>query len=719
SEPALRRLTEEKHKKRIKLLNEIFTHFLYLVTVAIIACIFIFSTETKRQYEVEIGKPWQYQEDLIADFDFPIYKLPSEVEEERKAILDHMVYYFELDSTVAETQIAQLKNYINTICTDSKLTAEWKPYANYISQALSEIYAVGILNNDSISRLLPQADHVVILRGKFSKSHSVEELYTQYSAYEHIKKNWPIGLDTTNLQNLGVINYLQGNLQYDADLTEQVLNDKINSILLTSGMVQKGELIIGKGEIVTQKHYKILDSYSREIEDQRELSTQKKILLIIGKILLSSILVLLFYLYMRMFRRKQFDSKRYTILCLLLICGFVAITALSIEIAGSIHRIGYTLVYAVPYALLPIIISTFIDTRTGLFAHLITIALCAFMVPSTFEFLLLQITAGMVTIISLKDVAQRSQLLQTAGLVFLCYCFVYLGYGLTLDGNILKMSKSMYFVFILNTGLLLLAYPLIFIVEKVFKFTSNVTLIELSNINSPLLRKLSETAPGTFQHSLQVSNLASSIANKVGGNALMARAGALYHDIGKIKNSAFYTENQAKGVNPHNKLKPEESANIIIRHVTDGVALAKQEKLPRSIIEFIETHHGRGKARFFYNTWVNTHPGETPNEALFTYPGPNPYTKEQGIVMLCDSVEAASRSLQTYTEENINDLVENIVNSMVSEHLFDNTPLTLKQITTAKDILKEKLKTIYHTRIAYPQIENNRENNDGENKKNM
>ena len=412
-----------------------------------------------------------------------------------------------------------------------------------------------------------------------------------------------------------------------------------------------------------------------------------------GKVLLATILISLFYLYLRMFRRKQFDSKRYTILSLLLICSFVVLTAICIDLASTYSRVGYALVYAIPYALLPIIISTFIDTRTGLFSHLITMLLCSFMVPSTFEFILLQIAIGMVTIISLKDVAQRSQLLQTAAIVFLTYCLVYLGYGLTLDGNILKMSRSMYLAFVVNGGLLLLAYPLIFIVEKVFKFTSNVTLIELSNINSPLLRRLSETAPGTFQHSLQVSNLASAIANKVGGNALMARAGALYHDIGKIKNPAFFTENQAKGINPHDKLEPEESASIIIKHVSDGIQLAKMEKLPRSIIEFIETHHGKGKVRFFYNTWVNNHPGQHPDDAIFTYSGPNPYTKELGIVMLCDSVEAASRSLPTYTEENIDNLVENITNTLVSEHYFDNTPLTHKQITLAKGILKEKLKT--------------------------
>jgi len=329
------------------------------------------------------------------------------------------------------------------------------------------------------------------------------------------------------------------------------------------------------------------------------------------------------------------------------------------------------------------------------------------MVPLPFEFVLLEITAGMVAIHSLKDLSQRSQLVQSAIMIFTSYCLMYFGYGMTLDGDFLQIKWIIFVFFLINGGLLLFAYPLIYIFEKAFGFISNVTLVELSNINNPVLRKLSELAPGTFQHSMQVSNLAAEIAVKTKANPLLARTGAMYHDIGKMKNPAFFAENQSKGNNPHDQLSYEDSAKIIIQHVADGVEIAKEAKIPKMVIEFIETHHGKNKVRYFYNSFKTKFPDKKIDEDIFTYKGLIPYTKETAIVMLCDSVEAASRSLPEYTDDSINTLVENIINSLLADGALNNAPLTLKQISLTKHILKEKLKNIYHTRIAYPELTNN------------
>jgi putative nucleotidyltransferase with HDIG domain len=335
--------------------------------------------------------------------------------------------------------------------------------------------------------------------------------------------------------------------------------------------------------------------------------------------------------------------------------------------------------------------------------------LASFIVPHPFQFILLQASIGMVAITSLRDISQRSQLVNSALVIIVTYSLFYLGYALTMNGNVLDMNGWMFAFFILNGILLLLVYPFVFVIEQTFGFISNMRLIELSDVNSPLMRKLSEEAPGTFQHSMQVANLASEIANKIGANPTLARTGALYHDIGKIKNPAFFVENQAKGNNPHQYLTPEASAHIIQQHVSDGVLLAKEYKLPISIVEFIATHHGKSVTRYFYNEWCNAHPNEEPNIDHFSYPGPNPFTKELAIVMICDTVEAASRSLTEYTDESISNLIEKLVNGIISEHYLDRAPITLREITEAKAILKEKLANIYHTRIAYPELNKDKE----------
>ncbi|MEG0464691.1 HDIG domain-containing metalloprotein, partial [Bacteroides sp.] len=361
-------------------------------------------------------------------------------------------------------------------------------------------------------------------------------------------------------------------------------------------------------------------------------------------------------------------------------------------------------VYIIPYAMIPIIIRVFLDSRTAFLTHVITVLICSITLRLPYEFILVQLAAGMVAIFSLRELSQRSQLFRTAILVILTYAAVYFAFELITENDLSKLNIRMYTYFALNGVFLLFAYPLLFLLEKAFGFTSNVTLVELSNINNDLLRKMSESVPGTFQHSMQVANLAAEAAIRIGAKTQLVRTGALYHDIGKMENPAFFTENQSGGVNPHKNLSYEQSAQVVINHVTDGLKLAEKHNLPTAIKDFISTHHGRGKTKFFYISWKNEHPGEEPDEERFTYPGPNPFSRETAILMMADSVEAASRSLPEYTEQSISNLVDKIIDSQVDEGYFRECPITFKDISTIKSVFKEKLKTVYHTRISYPEL---------------
>jgi putative nucleotidyltransferase with HDIG domain len=354
--------------------------------------------------------------------------------------------------------------------------------------------------------------------------------------------------------------------------------------------------------------------------------------------------------------------------------------------------------------MLPIIIRVFLDSRTAFHTHIITLCICSTYLSYPYEFLLLQAAAGIVAIYSLRELSQRSQLFRTAFFVAVTYCAIYFAYELTTESNLTKLNGTMYIYFAINSILLLFTYPLLFLFEKIFGFTSNVTLVELSNINNPLLRRLSETVPGTFQHSMQVANLAAEAANRIGAKSQLVRTGAFYHDIGKMENPIYFTENQSGGINPHKDLAYEESARIIISHVTDGLKIAEKYDLPKVIKDFIVTHHGKGKVKYFYISWKNAHPGEEPDEAAFTYPGPNPFTRETAILMMADAVEASSRSLPEYTAKSISTLVDKIIDTQMGEGFFRECPITFKDIATVKAVFKEKLMTIYHTRISYPEL---------------
>ena len=682
-------------KKTQKIWDEIYKNGLFIISIVVI--ILLLPSTSLDPFQFEIGKPWQ-NDLLTAPYDFPIYKTSNELDIERKRI-ETSASYFEYDSTVYYSEIENLTNLENKLRSEYTITKDDSISLRYTKMKLKEIYRRGIISVNDLKIATAYKDSSIMLKqNKITAPSSVKLLYTPLSAMNEIRKDFPSNLNVNWLTNWKIESYITPNVFYDATTTNLIKTERINNISISEGMIQIGERIIDRGDIVTEEKAKILNSLTKEKEIKQGQTFNERSKLLIGRSLIILCLMILFYVYLRLFRKQFYNSKRIVTLLLMMIVGFCVATSLIITHTSA------SLVYVIPFALLPIIISTFFDTRTALYANYITIFISSLVVPSPFEFVLLQATAGMVTISSLRDLSQRSQLIRTAIIIFFTYCLFFLGYGLTSDSSIFEVNWITFVFFLINGILLLFAYPFIYIIEQIFGFISNVRLIELSDINTPLMRKLSETAPGTFQHCTQVSNLAVEIANKIGANPLLARVGALYHDVGKINSPAFFIENQAKGINPHDKLNSEESSLIITNHVKDGVKIGKEYGLPKSIIEFIETHHGRSVTRYFYNKYVNDHPDEEVDINKFTYMGPNPYTKEQAIVMICDAVEAASRSLPEYNDESINKLVDKIVDTQVLEHYLDRAPITLKELGEAKNILKEKLKNIYHTRIAYPEL---------------
>lgn len=688
-------------KRRRVFLDELFKFFVF--AACIVGLTMLMPHESKFQYQFELGKPWQYDL-LMATFDFPIYKSADELRDERNAIIESQHPYFDFDNAVSETTLAELQSKATTILEGTSEKAYYQRMFKSLNSKIKSLYQAGIMLDDDYQYLLENnIESFSVIKDKIGNRQSIGNIYSISSAIQELTQ-----IQKENSRNEQAIawnfeKWITPNLIYNKDLTLQIKNEELNSIAISSGMIQAGERIIDRGEIVSPEDFKILESLKRETESRQSYSSEQLITTLLGQGLLVFSLIILLYLYLRLFRKKYYQSKRVIVLLHSMICTMVAITTLVVKYTDP------SMVYIIPYALVPLIASIFFDTRTGLYTHYITIFLASFIVPHPFQFILLQASIGMVAITSLRDISQRSQLVNSALVIIVTYSLFYLGYALTMNGNVLDMNGWMFAFFILNGILLLLVYPFVFVIEQTFGFISNMRLIELSDVNSPLMRKLSEEAPGTFQHSMQVANLASEIANKIGANPTLARTGALYHDIGKIKNPAFFVENQAKGNNPHQYLTPEASAHIIQQHVSDGVLLAKEYKLPISIVEFIATHHGKSVTRYFYNEWCNAHPNEEPNMANFSYPGPNPFTKELAIVMICDTVEAASRSLTEYTDESISNLIEKLVNGIISEHYLDRAPITLREITEAKAILKEKLANIYHTRIAYPELNKDKE----------
>lgn len=659
------------------------------LTVAIIVWFLPRDSNSKR-YNYDVGKPWMYQS-FIAQFDFPIYKSEDAIKQEQDSTLKTLMPYYNYDPTREKKELERFNKDFS-----SELTGLSHHYRAIIIDRIHRLYSAGIMNTPEYNAIVHDSTNMVkVVDGKSATPIEIGCMYSTMSAYEALLKDEELSKDRALLQKLNLTNYLEPNLTYDKEKTETERTDMLGSIPLASGMVLSGQKIIDRGEIVDDYTYRVLSSFEREL--QRRNATQMELTTtLIGQVIYVTILVMLFTMYIALFRKDYFDKPR-SILML-----YVMITLFPIAVAMMIEHNWFN-VYIVPFAIAAIFARMFMDSRTAFVTQLTIVLICAAAVKYQYEFIIIQLVAGLVAIYSLRELSSRAQVIKTAALVTVSSCAVYFALQMMQETDVLKLDSKMYTHFAVNGVLLLLSYPLMYLIEKTFGFTSNVTLFELSNTFKGVLRNLSEVAPGTFQHSITVGNLAAEVANRIGADSLLVRVGALYHDIGKMTNPAFFTENQA-GVNPHDALTCKESAKIIIGHVTEGVKIAEKANLPTIIKDFILTHHGRGMAKYFYIKYQNEHPDEVVDKEQFTYPGPNPFTREQALLMMADTCEAASRSLQEYTEESISSLVDRLIDAQVADGCFKDCPITFRDIAQAKQVLTERLMSIYHTRIQYPEL---------------
>lgn len=659
--------------------------------VSVVTLIYFLPRESKFGYVYELNKPWHYPQ-LIASYDFVIYKTDDEVKRERDSVVRQFVPYYRVDSLVAEKQIAALRKDFYA----GKFRGIPVYYLPRLVENMRQIYARGILDVSDYEGFLKSDSHVLrLIRGQEATTGEVENFFTIRTAYDYLLNRDKGALSQESLRGCNLNDYLAVNVKNDTAKNRLELQSELSQVSDNIGMVQSGQLVIDRGQIVNAEHVRILNSLKKESE-QRMDPSRGYWFIFAGQVIFVILLISLLFTYLKLFRRDYFSSPHSVLLLFSFVTVFPVITYLMMA-----HH--FYSVYLVPYALIPIFVRIFMDSRTSFMAVVTSSLLSALSLHSPFEFVLWQIVTGATVIYSLRELTERSQLLRTVLAVVVVGLVISIGYDLSqgLNGDAFDRSRIVYMI--IGGILLLFAYPLMYFVEKLFGFTSSVTLVELTNTNNPILRKMSKVAQGTFNHSMQVSNLAAEVADKIGAKAQLARTGALYHDIGKVLNPAFFTENQS-GVNPHDTISEERSAQIIINHVTDGLRLAEKYHLPQVIKEFIRTHHGTGLVKYFYIQYCNKHVGETVDEEAFRYPGPNPQTREQAVVMMCDSVEAASRSLKEYTEESITQLVNRIVDSQLAEGHFKECPITFRDIADAKRTLIDSLKTIYHTRISYPEI---------------
>lgn len=681
----------KKNTKKRKI--NIPTPLFFIASIVII--LYFFPRENKFIYTYSEKKPWLYGL-LTAPFDFHIQKSDNQVEMEKDSIMRLFQPYYMYDTTAIENKMESL------FLQDASARSVSPEYIKYIEGKLNEIYKAGIISAEDYESVektdkkqlrLFNNENIAITR-------HISSFYTPKQAYEEILSDHPSSLSLSELKVLNLNNYLMPNIVYDGKSSSNVKDELLQQVVLYEGMVQAGEKIIDRGEIVDSHTFDILNSYIKEMESRGGIKNNPA-WLAVGQMIMITLLVMSVMVYLLFYRPREYFNRKNVIFILLAITAFSLITSICVKLKLE------SLLYIIPFTMSPILIRTFIDSRTAIIVHSITILICALMISNPAEFMMIQLLVGYVCIYSLKNLAERSQLIYCALFILLAYIVSYSGWVLCFGGDISQLNWKMYIYFCINFIFITFSYLLVYVCEKTFGFISEVSMVELSNINKPLLLRLSETAPGTFQHSMQVSNLVAAAATRIGANAALARTGALYHDIGKMENPAYFTENQTPGMNPHAGLSYVESAQIIIGHVTEGVKIAKKNNLPQQIIDFIETHHGKGKVKYFYYSYKNEYPDEEVNEADFTYPGPNPFSKETALLMMADTVEAASRSLKVYNQETISALVNKLIDEQLKEGLFQNAPITFKDIEKAKEVFIDKLLRIYHSRIAYPELKEN------------
>lgn len=674
--------TNKMNKKNI-----LYQIIIFLTSVILI--VFFMPRDGKFNYQFELNSPWKYGQ-LIAPFDFLINKSEKVLQQERDSLVKDLIPYYDKTTATSNAKIDSFAHLFNR--NDSALYLFFKRHNNN----LQRVFNAGIISGEDFELLKENGPQtIMVIENNIAQATPIKKLYTPKTAYEYVTQNDTSSFQKQLLRQYNLNNFLVPNIVFNEQKTEAMKQGLISSISQSHGLVKSGQKIIDRGDLIDENLHEILESM--RIEWDRRLANDNQVgLILAGQIIFTVVVIALLLCYINIYRKDFFQHKRKLLLLFTSIIFFTIVV-------GLMMRFYIGNVFMLPLVLVPMMLKIFMDSRTAFIGHVTMILLCSIMLNYPYEFLLLQTVAGLTAIYGLRELSLRSHLFRATLFVVLTYAIVYFAYELVQENDLSKLNYSMYIYFLINGVLLLFAYPLMYIIEKVFGFTSNVTLVELSNINHGLLRELSETTPGTFNHSLQVSILAAEAAHQIGADSQLVRTAALYHDIGKMNNPIYFTENQQQGVNPHACLSYEKSAQIIINHVTDGLKLADKYHLPKTIKDFIATHHGKGKTKYFFISYKNEHPGKDFDESVFTYPGPNPSTKEMAILMMADAVEATSKSLTEYTEEKINAMVDKIIDGQVAEGFFTQCPLTFKEISSIKTVLKEKLKSIYHTRINYPE----------------
>lgn len=674
---------------------EIYKGILFLL--ALVAIVYIFPKQGKFKYEFQNmkGKPW-YHEDLIAPFDFAIKKTDEELNKEKADLIQNASPYLKYNDEITKNKKIVFELSLNNSWNNKNSQYLKQKTAAFGKALIDSIYEKGIIEPVDELENKP-ADHTVfVLHKNIAEEHELGDFFTAKSAYEFIqdKIDRSTIVDKQSLLPL-LENAIAHNIFYDKITTAKVLDQSITNISPSRDIILKDQRIVSKGEIVDAQKYQILVSLKSEYEQQSS-GTGNYLFIILGQMIIIVICLSVLAAFLKFFRNDIYlDNAKVTFILMLVVLQVIMAHF-------SLNKQSFS-IYILPFCILPIIIRAFYDTRVALFVHIVTVLIISFMAPNRFEFAFIQLLGGMVAIFSIVNMRNRSQIFISAILIFLTYSISYVGIIIIQEGNNDVITWFDFAWFGVSALLTLFSYPLIFVFEKLFGFTSDVSLLELSDTNGKLLRELASRAPGTFQHSLQVANLAEEAIYKIGGNSLLVRTGALYHDIGKMEMPMYFIENQAGGINPHDDLSFDESASIIISHVIKGIEIAKKNNLPEQIIDFIRTHHGTTMTAYFYRSFLKAFPEEAVDESKFHYPGPIPYSKETAVLMMADSVEAASRSLKKYDVETIDALVDKIINSQIAQNQFTNADITFKDINVLKKIFKKKLMNMYHVRVEYPR----------------
>lgn len=662
---------------------------LFIVTTFLI--VYLFPKSGKFKYDFEKGKPWQ-SETLYAPFDFAIQKTSEELALEKEEIEKTATKYFSIDTTIKSNVLKAYNENFNNSFPDYIYTSK-DEIKKFGLTLLQKLYEYGITNEDELNE---NKSVVVILKDRVEVSKTdFSNIYKQSQVKPKIDEE----LKKQNLEQyakpLSILffNIVEPNLEFNKTLSDRALEERLNSISYNRGSIEKETLIISKGEVVEGNKFLILKSLESEYESQVWNESNYN-LIIFAYTLLVALALLMLLLFLRKYRLDVFNNNTKVTFIFFNVFLMVLLTTLIVN-----YNSKY--IYIVPIAILPLVLKAFFDARLGLFSHVITVLLLGFIVPNSYEYMFLQIIAGIVTILTVSELYKRANLFISVGQITLIYIIAYFAFFLIHEGSIDTLKWDTFGLFVLCGLATLFVQPLIYIYEKLFGLVSDVSLLELSDTNTKLLKQLSNEAPGTFHHSLNVANLAEAAANEIGANAMLIRVGALYHDIGKMKNPTYFTENQSSGLNPHDELSPKESAKVIVDHVINGIEIAKKNNLPDRVIDFIRTHHGDSSVYYFYMKEKALN--EDINISDFSYPGPKPFSKETAILMMCDSVEAASKSLKEPTSRKIDKFVENILNKQMDDGQFLNANITFKEIQAIKKVLKRKLANIYHLRIEYPE----------------